>query len=286
MDIRITILCDNTVNASLPVIGEHGFAAFIETECGNYLFDTGQGFALTHNAQCLKKNLVSLKGIFLSHGHYDHTGGLKNILNVSKGVNIFGHPDIFSKKYALLNTNGKKRQKYIGIKFEQFYYEKSGAEFHFNTSFCELAKGIYLTGEVPKITDFEEEDPRLVVNDNGKLLPDPLLDDQSLVLRTKKGLVVILGCAHSGLINTIEYVLNHLKGERLHALLGGTHLGFLKDVQIDQTIKYLKKYDVSMIGASQCTGLKASARLFQEIKDKFLFANVGASFLFNEEDYS
>ena len=279
MTIRITILCENSVNVPLPVIGEHGFAAFIETERGNYLFDTGQGFTILQNAQCLKKDLSTIKSIFLSHGHYDHTGGLPGVLKLNKNVKVYAHPAIFSQKYALLKTNGTDTQKYIGMKFPEEQYAKQGAQFVFKSSLSEIEEGIYLTGEIPRATAFEKGDPRLLVRNNGNLIPDPLLDDQSLVLRTKHGLVVILGCAHAGLINTIEYVLDHFKGEKLHALIGGTHLGFLTDNQIDQTIAYLKDYDFSIIGASHCTGLKAAARLFQEFKDQFFFANVGTSFV-------
>ena len=277
MNIQITILCENTVEASLPVIGEHGFAAFIETERGNYLFDTGQGHSILHNSRCLKKDLASIKSIFLSHGHYDHTGGLPNVLKLKKNIEVYSHPDIFSKKYALVKTNGKDTQKYIGMEFKKEYYEKRGAEFIFNSSFSEVTEGIYLTGEVPHTTDFEKGDPRLIVNKNGNLLPDPLLDDQSLILKTKKGLVVVLGCAHSGLINTLQYILTNFKSEKLNTIIGGTHLGFLKEDQIDKTISHLKCLDFKRIGASHCTGLKASARLFQEFKDRFFFASVGTS---------
>ncbi|MBW1856644.1 MAG: MBL fold metallo-hydrolase, partial [Deltaproteobacteria bacterium] len=123
MDIRITVICENTVGPSLPILGEHGFAAYIETKKGNYLFDTGQGFSIINNAQCLKKDLSSIKGVFLSHGHYDHTGGLPSILKTNKNVKVYAHPDIFSRKYALKKTNGKDTQKYIGMKFKKEYYE-------------------------------------------------------------------------------------------------------------------------------------------------------------------
>ena len=279
MTIRITILCENSVGVPLPVIGEHGFAAFIESERGTYLFDTGQGFTILQNAQCLKKDLSSIKSIILSHGHYDHTGGLPAVLKPIKYVKVYAHPAIFSQKYALLKTNGNDIQKYIGMKFPQEQYEKQGVQFVFTSSLSKIEEGIYVTGEIRRATAFEKGDPRLLVRNNGNLVPDPLLDDQSLVLKTKHGLVLVLGCAHAGLINTIEYVLEHFKGEKLHALIGGTHLGFLTDNQIDQTIAYLKDYDFSIIGASHCTGLKAAARLFQEFKDQFFFANVGTSFV-------
>ena len=279
MTIRITIICENSVGPSPSTIGEHGFAAFIETESGNYLFDTGQGFTILHNAQCLQKDLASIKSIFLSHGHYDHTGGLHQVLKLKKKTTVYAHPYIFDKKYARLKTNGRETEKHIGMRHTLDYFEKRGAHFSFNRCFTEVGKGMYLTGEVERTTDFEKGDARLLMNDHGKLVTDPILDDQSLVVRTTQGLVIMLGCAHSGLINTIEYILNHFTSEKVHALIGGTHLGFLKDDQLDKTIAHLKQLDFSMIGASHCTGLTAAARLFQEFKEQFFFANVGTSFV-------
>jgi len=279
MAIRITILCENSVGPSLSTIGEHGLAAFIETEKGNYLFDTGQGFSILHNAQCLKKDLTSIKNIFLSHGHYDHTGGLQHVLQMKNNVIVHAHPHIFEKKYARLKTNGREMEKYIGMRHTLDYFENRGAHFSFNRCFTEVGEGMFLTGEIAKTTDFEKGDSRLLMNDNGALVTDPLLDDQSLVLKIKRGLVIMLGCAHSGLINTIEFVLDRLKKEKLYALIGGTHLGFLKDDQLDKTIAHLKQLDFNKIGVSHCTGLQAAAKLFQEFKDKFFFANVGTSFV-------
>lgn len=279
MTTRITILCENTVGTSLSALGEHGFAAFIETKTGNYLFDTGQGHSILHNAKCLDKDLTTIKGIFLSHGHYDHTGGMLKVLKSTHPLIIRSHPSVFSKKYALLKTNGKEIKRSIGIKFKKEYLEKQGAEFHFNRSFSEVGEGIYLTGEVPRVTNFEKGDTRLLIKKNGKFIPDPLMDDQSLVLRTNKGLVIVLGCAHSGLINTLEHIMSHTEGETIHAVMGGTHLGFLKEDQLDVTISHLKRYNLKHLGASHCTGLKAAARLFQEFNEQFFFANVGTSFV-------
>jgi 7,8-dihydropterin-6-yl-methyl-4-(beta-D-ribofuranosyl)aminobenzene 5'-phosphate synthase len=278
MAIRITIICENTVGPSLSVIGEHGFAAFLETPAGNFLFDTGQGISILHNARILKKDLNSTDKIFLSHGHYDHTGGLKYVLKPKGKAKVYAHPQIFEKKYACLKTNGAETERYIGMRQTRNFLEKLGAHFRLNACFTEVGADMYLTGEIPRITNFEKVDLRLLRNNNGKLVPDPVCDDQALVMSTKKGLVVILGCGHSGIINTIEYVLKHLKKEKLYALIGGTHLGFLKDDQLERTIIRLKQYDFNKIGVSHCTGLKAAVRLLQEFKDKFFFANVGASF--------
>jgi 7,8-dihydropterin-6-yl-methyl-4-(beta-D-ribofuranosyl)aminobenzene 5'-phosphate synthase len=282
MDIRITVISENTVGTSLPVVGEHGFAVFIETKKGDYLFDTGQGLSILRNAKHFKKDLTSIKKIFLSHGHYDHTGGLPQVLRLTKKAEVLAHPDIFSKKYARMKINGRETEKYIGIRHTMKYFEKRGALFRLNRNFCEVDEGIYLTGEVPRTTDFEKGDLRLLVNENGNLVPDPLLDDQSLILKTTNGLIVVLGCAHSGLINTIKHVMSHFKDEKLDTIIGGTHLGFLKKDQLDQTILHLKHYNFEKIGVAHCTGLNAALRLFQEFQDKFFLANVGASIVVDE----
>ena len=279
MTTRITVICENSVGPAFSSIGEHGFAAFMETENGNYLFDTGQGLTILHNARCLQKDLSSINSIFLSHGHYDHTGGLQHVLKLKNKTRVYAHPHIFKRKYARLKTNGRETEKYIGLRHTRNYFEKRGAHFSLNTCFTEVGEGMYLTGEIPRTTDFEKGDVRLLLNDRGRLVTDPVLDEQSLVVRTKRGLIIMLGCAHAGLINTIAYVLDHLHKEKLYALIGGTHLGFLKDDQRERTITYLRQFDFKKIGVSHCTGLKAGAQLLQEFKEKFSFANVGTSFV-------
>jgi 7,8-dihydropterin-6-yl-methyl-4-(beta-D-ribofuranosyl)aminobenzene 5'-phosphate synthase len=278
MSIQITILCENTVGPSLLTLGEHGFAVFLETPAGNYLFDTGQGTTILRNAHYLKKSLSSLQKAFLSHGHYDHTGGLQHVLKIKCPLEICAHPRIFDKKYARLKNNGRTKEKYIGVRHTKDYYEKRGANFTFNSSFTEVGENIYLTGEIPRVTAYEKGDPRLLLHDNGQVIADPLYDDQALVVRTKQGLTVILGCAHSGLINTIKHILGHFTGEQLYAIIGGTHLGFLTEGQLNSTISDLRQHDFHMLGMSHCTGLTAGARLYQEFQDQCFFATAGTSF--------
>ena len=277
MKVRITILCENSVSSPLPVLGEHGFAAFIETDHGNYLFDTGQGLSLSNNAKYLKKDLSMINSVFLSHGHYDHTGGLAHVVKVKGRVHVFAHPDIFAKKYAAVKTNGQENKKYVGMQYERGELERLGTEFTLDTVCKEVAKDIYLTGEVPRLTDHEKGDARLLVEKEGAIFSDPLLDDQSLVIKTDQGLLIVLGCAHAGLINTLRHIGGHFSTERIHTIVGGTHLGFLTDDQLDKTIADLKNFDFKQLGASHCTGPKAAARLLQEIGDRFFFANAGTS---------
>jgi 7,8-dihydropterin-6-yl-methyl-4-(beta-D-ribofuranosyl)aminobenzene 5'-phosphate synthase len=131
---------------------------------------------------------------------------------------------------------------------------------------------------VPRKTLFEKPDPRLFSEINGKTAPDTFLDDQSLILDTEKGLILILGCAHSGMINIIHHVIHKTGKDKFHAILGGTHLDFLTPEQLEESIKALKQMEIEKIGVSHCTGMRAAFRLQQEFKDRFFYGCVGSVF--------
>jgi 7,8-dihydropterin-6-yl-methyl-4-(beta-D-ribofuranosyl)aminobenzene 5'-phosphate synthase len=161
--------------------------------------------------------------------------------------------------------------------FERSALEDLGARFVFNTGFSEIAQGVYLTGEIPRESFFEKDDPRLKVRSSGAYVQDSVPDDQSLVLESGRGLAVVLGCAHSGLINTLNHIETQLPGKPVHTVIGGTHLGFLADEQVEQTIRELKAFDLEKIGVSHCTGPAAAARLMQAFGKRFFFAQAGSS---------
>src|SRR4030043_1817774 len=186
MKTRITILCENLVG-KLIGSGEHGFSAFIETDRGNYLFDTGSGHSIVPNSLILNKDLRSIQKIFLSHGHFDHTGGLPEVLKVKGKVDVQVHPNVFSDRIAVHKEDEREAKRFVGIPYKKGYLESLGANFVLNTAFTEVEKGIFLTGEVPRKTPFEKPDPRLFSEINGKTTQDIFLDDQSLLLESKKG---------------------------------------------------------------------------------------------------
>ncbi len=273
MEVRITVLTENSVVVPFDVIGEHGFAAFVETPEFNFLFDTGQGKALINNALALKKDLSSIKFLYLSHGHYDHTGGLLDLLKIKSPLTIYTHKDAFSKRYWF--KGGVK--KYIGIPFSKAYLESLGANFLYEKEFREIEKGIYSSGEVERKTSFEKIDKEMKVeNENGELVQDQIWDDFSLAIDTSKGLVVILGCAHSGIVNILNHFINKTGRKEIYAVIGGTHLGFATDEQINATLEVIDKYNIKKLGASHCTGLEVGAKLYNKLKDRFFFAGVGS----------
>lgn len=274
MKARITIICENSVSTK-GGIGEHGFAAFLETERGNYLFDTGRGEGLIPNLLQFDKDPLSIQKIFLSHGHQDHTGGLASILELLGETEILAHPDLFTIRYRIAQKEGKEIKRFVGLKFQKPYLESLGGKFILEKNFREVTREMYLTGEVPRTTPFEKGDPHLFSENQGQLMPDPFLDDQSLVIEGSQGLVLVLGCAHAGMINILGHAMEKTGKDRVSAVIGGTHLDFASALQVEETIAALKKYRVKKVGVSHCTGLKAAARLSVEFGENFFFGRVG-----------
>lgn len=268
---RISILCDNTVGPVSGTLGEHGFAALVESPGGALLFDTGQGATLLANAQRLNKDLHRVETVVLSHGHYDHTGGLLPLLRSCGPKRLLAHPALFAPRYRVKDTGDAIA---IGIPYSEEYLLGQGARFDFSREPREVAEGVLLTGEVPRRTDFETGD-RGLYGDPVKATVDLLPDDQSLVIRGERGLTILLGCCHAGLVNTIE-AARHLTGEdEVYAVVGGTHLGFCAGNQLEQTIQALRRYRVKKICAGHCTGFAAAARLAHEFPGAFQPTAVG-----------
>lgn len=274
MDWKITVLCENTVTAP-GLLGEHGFAAYIETPDGNILFDTGQGFSLVQNALRLQKELRQVAQVVLSHGHFDHTGGLLAFLGLHGPCDIVAHPDVLGERFRWMLVGKEEKPMSIGIPWREAYLTTRGARFQWQKEFTQIARNVFVTGEVPRTTDFETGDPKFVIRRNGEWVPDPFLDDYSLVLKTPDGLVILLGCAHAGLINILNYAIARTGEQRIHAILGGTHLGFSPQPQLERTLEALRKYDLKLVATSHCTGQAPIARLAAEFGKAFGFGHVG-----------
>jgi len=241
----------------------------------NILFDTGQSISASYNVDILRIDLSKIDKIVLSHGHSDHTGGLRQILRkMRKEVEIIAHPDIWVAKYS--RRQGKK-DRYIGIPFQRQELESLGATFNLTTKPVKITDNIMTTGEIPMVTVFEEIDASLFVKEDAVWQPDKLLDDQALIINTEPGLVVILGCAHRGVINTL-YHAQQLAGVRqIHTVVGGCHLISASEERIWLTIAALRELDVQRLGLSHCTGLPAASLMAQEFGEKFFFNNAGTS---------
>jgi 7,8-dihydropterin-6-yl-methyl-4-(beta-D-ribofuranosyl)aminobenzene 5'-phosphate synthase len=273
---KITILCNNSVKTFSKCIGEHGFSTHIEIGKDSFLFDTGSGIGIIENSIILKKDIRSIKYLILSHGHRDHCGGLEKVLQYKgTATPVLAHSEIFTEKYSSLN----KKLFFAGIPYRREYLETLGAKFRFIRDFSEISNNVYMSGEIRRANSFElPEKALLIKNNKNEYETDPLLDDNSMVIKTKKGLVLILGCAHAGLVNIMDYVSSKMNINRFYAVIGGTHLKEANEERISKTIETLKRYNVSKIMTCHCTGLEKESILKEKFGKKFFFAEVGTEF--------
>ncbi len=269
--IKITVLCDDIVEKP-HLLAEHGVSFLIETEKTNILFDSGQGLAIAHNAKILNIDLKSVDAVVLSHGHYDHTGGMERVLKECNTAKVYAHPDIFQPKYRKLKT-GKTR--YIG--YPKSLLKKDKSNFIFNTQPFWINKNTLLTGEIPRKTFFEKVPEEFYIKSGNNWAKDKLLDDQALIINTTSGLLLILGCTHSGLINTLRYVVELTGKKDFSFILGGTHLKNASNKRIDETIAALREFNIKKLVLSHCTGIPAFIRIREALGDKVSLSHVGES---------
>ncbi len=275
MPIKITTLSDNAAAMAPGLLAEHDFSVYLETEDTRLLFDTGQSISVANNAKLLGIDPAAAP-IALGHGHCDHTGGLECILEKTGPRTVLCHPDVFSTKYV--EMHGMIRP--IGIPESRKNLECLGADFNISKQARQIGERTWLTGEISRITDYEKLENYLLIMDpiKGSIRSR---DEQALVLETKKGLPIILECAHAGLINTIEHAENITGKKEIAGIVGETHLGFPRGdksagkVRLTKTIRALKEYDIRLLAVSHCTGQEAAAMFFRKYGDNFGFNNTG-----------
>jgi 7,8-dihydropterin-6-yl-methyl-4-(beta-D-ribofuranosyl)aminobenzene 5'-phosphate synthase len=276
--LRLTTIAENT-STGKGLVGEWGLSILVEDGEHRFLLDTGAGATTLANADTLGIDLKGIDAIVLSHGHSDHTGGLLPILSRLKSdVRVVAHPAVFGPKYG----KNKKTNKYsyAGVPYAREALESAGARFELTARPTWLTPDLAVSGEEPMTTDFETVADGLCLKAEEGFVPDPVADDQSLYLRTDLGLVVVLGCAHRGIINILRYGLQLTKSAKVHMVVGGTHLGPAAEPQVERTIAALREMDVQWVGVSHCTGLAVASRLDREFPGRFFFNNTGRSITF------
>ncbi len=270
--IWVTVLVENTVHGR-SLQAEHGLSFFIRTPRHCVLFDTGQSELVVSNARLLDVPLADLDAIALSHGHYDHTGGLKAVLDLAPHSRIYLHPAAVAQKFAG-NSDGSSRP--VGMSDSVLAALRSAeSSIVWTRQPTPIAEGIFLTGEIPRQNTFEDTGGRFFL-DEACSRPDPLIDDQAVFFDTVDGIVVLLGCAHAGVVNTVEYI-RQITGRPLHAVLGGFHLWEASAERLSKTLRAIESWKLERLAPAHCTGMAALIRLWSALPGRCFSCPVGAS---------
>ncbi|QHI69456.1 MBL fold metallo-hydrolase [Tichowtungia aerotolerans] len=278
-NLRITVLAENTAG-KLGILAEHGLAFLIETGGEKILFDTGQGFVLKHNLEKLGLSLADVKTVVLSHGHYDHTGGLHTALAMMEHPKVYAHPAVIESKFVCYR---QMESRSVAMPEADRNALLQQADWVRTEAPVELPGGLRLTGPVPRTTDFENTGGPFFCNVAGTE-PDTLPDDQAAFVESENGTTVILGCAHSGVINTLQYIRSLTENRPIHTVIGGMHLHSASANRMNKTIKALRKLKIRCIFPCHCTGFDAAAQLWREFPGKVRPCPAGTVITLNERN--
>ncbi len=271
MGLKITTLIENTKGEHLALKSEHGISFFIEKDGHNLLFDTGQTGAFLENAEQLQIDLSNLEYVIISHGHYDHSGGLQALTELAKKFELIVGDGFFNKKYGYKNN----KYKFIGNNFDEQFLSKKDIPYRFVTEdITEIVSGIYVITNFPRIHKDEVINTRFKLIEDDKYVNDSFKDEVLIAIDIPEGLVVLLGCSHPGMKNMLDSV-QKLLGKPIYAVLGGTHLVEASDDSFDISMEYLNKSEMKVIGVSHCTGQKAMSNLSAS-NDRYIHNRTGS----------
>jgi 7,8-dihydropterin-6-yl-methyl-4-(beta-D-ribofuranosyl)aminobenzene 5'-phosphate synthase len=276
-----TIRClidDKTLDASV-FIAEHGVAFAIETPTGRILFDTGQsGNGLVHNAAQFSLDLHQMDALALSHAHYDHTGGLGIFLQYSRpGLPLYAHPDLFRERYAIKNGQTKS----ISMRMSHDELSKHMI-MNLSAEPSQILPGVWTTGEITPRAEFEGRSPHHYIQTDNVMLPDPYRDDMALILEAKSGLILLCGCCHAGLLNTLAHVRSVFDKE-IAAIVGGAHLANVDAETLEYTITILRATstrEIPYLYLNHCTGERALVAFSQAFGQKIRSCPAGTVLMF------
>ena len=273
-DLRITVLVDNTARTA-DMLAEHGLALWIEADGRRILFDTGQGKVLRHNAERLGIPLDTAEMVVISHGHFDHTGGLRDVLHSGRQIDLYVHPAALEKKYGREKAPPHRSIGIVGFDEQTLRRQTQGLTW--TRTPTKVMEGVRVTGEIPRRNDFEDTGGPFY-RDESCTEADPLLDDQALYIETPAGTVAVLGCAHAGVVNTLDYVAELTGRNRVYAVLGGMHLVRATPRRLEETIAALRRYGVQKVGTAHCTGMRAATYLWSQLPGECFECSAGSVF--------
>lgn len=265
---KLKIISDN--RAAWGFRKEHGFSVLLQTPEGDYLFDTGRDAAFLENAGLLHVDLSRLNGIILSHGHNDHGGNLKEVLAKNLFTPLYLHPDALQERYSL-HPGDNPHTVGLDVEDKRAVEELTKERIRWVRSWREITPEIRAFSEIPQLRKNSGD----FYLDREGIQPDPLRDDLSLLVKGDLGYILICGCCHSGLKNTVKQAEKILQENQLHSIIGGLHLLRSSEGEIEKLGGWLKKKRIERVVLCHCSG-EQTFRIWKEIlKEKVLQGEAG-----------
>lgn len=270
---KITTLIENKFGENEDLFIEHGLSLYIEVDDKRILFDTGQSGDFIENAKQVDIDLKDLNYVAISHGHFDHSGGLERLIeDINPKIELYVGNGFFNRKYSLREDGDYQ---FNGNPFDEDYLKDINIPIHYvRDDIIKLTDNLLIFTNFNRDEDFENTNPNMFLKVGDNYIKDPFLDEISLGIKTSRGLVVIVGCSHVGIVNILETIIQRT-GMQIYALIGGTHLVKEDDEKINKVIEYLKEKEIKVIGACHCTGKQGETMLSQQLEESFISNNTG-----------
>jgi 7,8-dihydropterin-6-yl-methyl-4-(beta-D-ribofuranosyl)aminobenzene 5'-phosphate synthase len=273
MQVEIVTLIENSLGEHLDLQNEHGLSFLIRIDREQIIFDTGQSAKFIRNAAVLNFDLHRTNQVVLSHGHYDHSGGFRDLVNtIGNSFQLHIGPDFLKPKYA--QNNGAL--KFLGNNFDDEYLRSKRIETcYVEQDVVEIVPGVYGVANFEKMTDFEPINPRFCFCSGTQRTIDRFEDEVVVVVDHPRGLIVLLGCSHPGVVNILKTIVKRFN-KPVFAILGGTHLVEADEERLRQTFAFFRQLNPSMLGISHCSGEKA-VRFLKNSESSFFINSTGTS---------
>lgn len=278
--IKITLLAENYAR-SRNLLAEHGLSIWIEKDNKKILFDTGQSEVFSLNARQMGIDISSADLLILSHGHYDHTGGVPEFCRINHQAPVYIHPGALKNRY---NGQGEFA-KNIGIP----WFEENGKSAVLSERLIvkkgpiHIDENITISGEIPSVTDFEGVPQNFFIDDgDGNISQDMIIDEQLLLIRGNCGIYIIAGCSHAGIINCLKYAQRMFPGDKIAGVIGGMHLEKVSDIRLQMTIQHFLDMDIQTVIPLHCTGILPICEMKRFLKERCKLLSVGNKIILEE----